>query len=412
MARIRVGIRSQTERLQRLAVAFAVELRLKIIPELYGREMSPKQFHEKFGGGSLSRVSRNFDRLIEHDWLKYMYTMGPGGARRGGSEHFYRATELLYFDDETWALLPYSVRVAFSWNLFSQISGWLGAAIEAKMLEARAGSSLNTRTLRLDEVGRERLIKAVGRMFVSIFEEQDDARLRAARTGEELIRVDVLQLAYDSPTAGMATDPREDLVVIREPLTPLPVRASKVFVDELCMEAIKAANEGVISAKEFHAEFGGDLSKIRRRFRKAADNSWLKEVDWKTGGKRRGATEKFYRATRPAIPGVDELLAGIPDTVKSTKAGRVFERICSEFIAAMEAEAVDLRTDRYVALSFLQLDREGWDKAAAALDELWTFALGEEKEAKPRLAESGEEPVAMTLALGMYETPENATKEP
>lgn len=71
-----------------------------------------------------------------------------------------------------------------------------------------------------------------------------------------------------------------------------------------------------------------------------------------------------------------------------------------------------MRTVRYVALSFLQLDREGWDKAAAALDELWTFAPEEEKEAKPRLAESGEEPVAMTLALGMYETPENATKEP
>lgn len=411
MARIRVGIRSQAERLQRLAVAFAVELRLKIIPELYAREMSPKQFHEKFGGGSLSRVSRNFDRLVEHDWLKYMYSKGPGGDRRGSTEHFYRATELLYFDDETWAQLPYSVRVAFSWNLFGRIAEWLRMAVVAEMFGARPGSSLDTRTVHLDEIGRERVIKAVDRVFVAIFEEQDDAKLRAARTGEELVRVDVLQLAYDSPTDGADTDQRDGLVTIQEPLTPLPVRASKVFPDEICMGAIKAANEGQVSAKEFHEKVGGDLSKIRRRFRKAADNSWLKEVDWKTGGRRRGATEKFYRATRPAIAGVEELLAGIPDTLKATKAGRAFERVCSDFVEAMEAETIDRRTDRYVALSFLQFDCEGWDKVTAALDDLWALAVEEEKEAKPRLAKSGEEAIAMTLALGIYETPESE-KEP
>jgi hypothetical protein len=45
-AKIWTGIRSRAEHLRRLSVVFAVELRLKIVTELYMREMSPKQFFE------------------------------------------------------------------------------------------------------------------------------------------------------------------------------------------------------------------------------------------------------------------------------------------------------------------------------------------------------------------------------
>ena len=51
------------EHLRRLAVVFAVPIRLKIVAELYQREMSPKQFYEEFGGGSISRVAKHFERL-------------------------------------------------------------------------------------------------------------------------------------------------------------------------------------------------------------------------------------------------------------------------------------------------------------------------------------------------------------
>lgn len=408
---IRTRVRSQAGRLRRLAVVFAVDLRLTIVTELYQRAMSPKQLHEKFGGGTLSRVSRNFDRLAQTGWLKYLYSEGPGGDRRGGTEHFYRAPEMAFFDRETWAMLPYSVRVTFSWNLFVFIAARLRRAIEAEMMATVAGSGLVSKRLTLDQRGRERVIGAVTDVFAFVFEEQDDARLRAARTGEELIRASVLQFAYESPIDDVKSSPPARLVEIPDPLTPVFVRASRIFPDELCMEIVEAANEQEISAKQFHQEFGGDLGKIRRRFRKVADNSWMKEVDWQTGGKRRGATEKFYRATRPAMKMADEFLAGIPDELKATDAGRAFGQICSDFVEAMEAETVDAHADRCVALLLVQLDREGWDKVTAALDDLWALAVEEEKEAKARLAKSGEEAIAMTLALGIYETPESE-KEP
>jgi SOS-response transcriptional repressor LexA len=57
------------------------------------REMSPKQFHEEFGFGSISRVDRHLKELIEHGWIRYVRSK-TGDSRRSAEERFYRATEL------------------------------------------------------------------------------------------------------------------------------------------------------------------------------------------------------------------------------------------------------------------------------------------------------------------------------
>lgn len=410
--RIRTRVKSVLQRLKRLSVVFAIELRLKIVVELNQREMSPKQFHEEFGGGSLSRVSRNFDRLAETGWLRRMRSEGPGGSRRGGVEHFYRATEMAFFDRETWAALPYPLRVAFSWNLFVFIASYLRRGLEAKVIGSRPGSGVGSQTLLFDEVGADHVIDAFAHVFVSIDEEKDDARLRVAQTGEELVSASVLQLAYESPRPGSKSAFVRQLVEAAGPMAPIFVRASRVLPDALCMDIIDVASHQPISAKQFHKEFGGNINKIRRRFRKAAENGWLKEVDWKTGGRRRGATEKFYRATRPAIAKAEDLLADLPEELKKTEPGKAFAQICIDFIRAMEAETVDARDDRYVALSLVQLDQQGWERVAELLRELWAIIRKEEREAKGRLKKSGDRPVAMTVALGLYETAKSLTKEP
>jgi hypothetical protein len=141
-ARLAVGVDAH-ERLRRLAVVFTVELRLKIVAELYMREMSAQQFYREFGGGSLSRVSQNFTRLFQEGWLRYPYSIGPGGSRHGGVEHFYRASEPPYFDAETWALLPYSVRSTASLSLFRQIAPRLRRDLEGSRTGADAKRELS-----------------------------------------------------------------------------------------------------------------------------------------------------------------------------------------------------------------------------------------------------------------------------
>lgn len=409
-AKIWIGTESRAAHLRRLSVVFAVELRLKIVVELYMREMSAKQFHEEFGGGSISRVTQNFEKLEEHGWLRRIRSEGPGGGRRGCVEHFYRATDLAFFDLETWALLPYSIRVAFSWNTFKQIAARLREAIEAGTFEARRGSGLSSRSLLLDRVGWECLIEAVNAQFVALFEEQEDARLRMYHSGEAPIRASVIQITFESPLHdGGRVGPA--LVESQEPLVPFPVRLSKVFADEVCLQIVDEANRRAISVMRFHVDHGGDLEGIRRRFKRLAKIGWLKQVAEKTGGRRRGATEKFYRATGPAIFEEGGPWSDVPDELRQADSWRASEWLFAEIKEAMKAGTFDVRKDGCLAWSLLQLDRQGWERVTTELDALLAFALEEQVRAQARMKGSGEEPTPTTVAFGAFESPKERERE-
>lgn len=410
-AKIWVGIKSRAAHLRRLSVVFAIELRLKIVTELYTREMSPKMFHEEFGGGSISRVTKNFEKLAEHGWLRYIRSEGPGGRRRGAVEHFYRATELAFCDQETWALMPYSIRVAFSWNSFKEIAARLRGAMEAGTFDP--ARNLSTATLQLDQLGWERVVEAVSAEFVSQFEEQEDARRRVSHSGEGLIRASSILMVFESPTRGDGRVRPSLVENSSEPLIPFPARIAKVFADEVCMQIIAEANLREISAPQFYRELGGDSPEsIRRRFKTLAEIGWLKKVGHKTGGRRRSAVELFYKATGPAILDDDGLWADAPDSLKRTDGWKVFERLSTLVKEAMEAGTFDARDDGCLAWSLLQLDQQGWEKAIAALEALYAFILEEQDRAGARMKKSGERPIATTIALGAFESPKESVKQP
>ncbi|HET8862420.1 MAG TPA: winged helix-turn-helix domain-containing protein [Solirubrobacterales bacterium] len=404
------------EHLRRLAVVFAVPIRLKIVTELYQREMSPKQFQEEFGGGSVSRIAQHFERLRETGWLRQMWTEGPGGKRRGGVETIYRATELAFCDRPTWAALPHSIKVAFSWNTFKEIAEQFRGALEAATLQARPDRRLTGTRLLLDQKGWTRVADAVSQEFAAQFEEQEDARRRVGRTGEELFRMGSLLLAFELPISeGFQFGPV--LVAGDEQMIPFPVRVSKVFEDEVCMQIMDEANRGDVSVPTFYAKYGKrfGLSKnlIRRRFQKLVQYGWLKVVDSKTGGKRRGATEYFYRATGPALYDEDKRgpWAKVPDALAETEDWGVFERLSKWVKAAMVAGTIVRHDETCLAWVILQLDQKGWERVLASLKKLHAFVVREQELAEARLMKSGGEPISMVVALGAFETPE-PIKEP
>ena len=411
-AKISTAFAARRELLLRLSVVFAVELRMKILAEAYLREMSPTLFFEEFGGGSISRVARNFERLVEAGWLEYIRKEGPGGKRRGGVEHFYRATELAYFDNETWASLPYSIRVAFSWNIFKGIAGRLRVAIDAGWVEPGSTGDLSSKSLRLDGRGWKNMVDAVQSHFDFTFEEQKAATLRIARSGEEAIRASIVQVAFE-PAAGTAVEAPYVVEGLRDPVVSLPVRLSKVLADEVSMRIVEEGNAREISATQFHAEIGGaSVAAIRRRFKKLADLALLTEVDARTGGRRRGATEKFYRATGPAIFAPPSgPWADIPESVDSTATWHRFEGLSAQIKEAMKRGIFDLREDSWLAWSLLQLDRQGWEAVMADLEALRRFASEEQARAKTRMAKSGESAVEMVLALAAFKSPKEPERE-
>ena len=410
MSRVWIGLRKQVEQLRRLAVVFAVPIRLKIVTELYQREMSPKLFYEEFGGGSPARVAQHFEKLREAGWLRLVYSEGPGGARRGGVEGFYRATELAFCDHPTWISLPYSIRLAVSWNGFKEIAAQLRRAMEALTFEARPERKLTSERLLLDQQGWERVSGAISEVFSGHWEEQEDARRRSERSGAKLCRFGSLLIAFEVPTDD---DQRlgPELVASQEPMIPFPVRLSKVFKDEVCIQIIDETNRGDISVPEFHAKhgkrFGLTRDAIRRRFNGAEHVGWIKVVGHKTGGRRRGATEKFYRATGPTLFDEDRRgpWANVPDSLASSDDWETFVQLSEQVKRAALAGTLNRRDEMWMAWSMLSLDQRGWESVAASLEALHAFIRDEHKAAKARLKRSGEEPIVIIAALGAFETP-------
>ncbi len=414
MTKIWADVRSQVAYLRRLAIVFAVELRLKIITELYLREMSPKQFYEEFGGGSISRVDQNFKKLAEHGWLRHVRSE-TGGQRRGAHEHFYRATELAVFDNETWGLVPYSMRLEISWRTFKQLAERVQEALKAKTLDARADSHLSSMTIVLDQLGWERVVAAIDVLFKSILEEHDDAKLRISHSREQPMVATVALAIFESPTSPRNRDSDRRVPPLvrtrKDPPVPYPLRVSKVFADELCLWVLAEANRREVSAPLL-AESGGDsIAAIRRRLKTLEGIGWLKKVKEKSGGRRRGATEHFYRATGPAIFD-KEGWAEVPDSVDPTYAWTTFRQLAEKVKVAIETGTFEARLDNHLSWSLPRLDQRGWERVAAAVDALYALIFREWEAAEARLAASGEQPITATVGLAAFESPKDSVKAP
>lgn len=416
MGRVWIGVRERTEHLRRLAVVFAAPIRLKIVTELYQRDMSPTQFYEEFGGGSVARVARHFERLRETGWIRHYRDEGPGGARRGATETIYRATELAFCDRPTYEILPHSLRVAVSWNGFREIAELCRQAMEELTFQARPDRRLTGTRLLMDQEGWLRVADVMAQEFAEQYEEQEDARRRSDRTGEELFRVGSLLLGFELPIKdGIQVGP--ELVEGEELMVPFPVRVSKVFEDEVCLRIVDEANRGEISIPTFYAKYGKrfGLSKtmIRARFAKLVQYGWLKVVGYRSGGKRRGGTEKFYGATGPAFYDEDEQgpWANVSDDLAETADWKTFAQLGEWVKAATLAGTLTRHDETCLAWSILHLDQKGWERVLVGLERLHAFIVKEQKLAETRLRRSGgDDAMAIVIALGAFETPK-PTKE-
>lgn len=400
--------------LRRLSVIHADDLRLKIVTELFLREMSPTQFFEEFGGGSASRVNRHFERLAEYGWLR-LVRVASGGSRRGGKEHFYRATELALFDEEVWSLLPHPVRASYGWRTFRQLAERVREALEAGTFDALPGRHLSSTSLLLDRLGWERVLVALEALFESLLEEQADAKLRMFTSGEEPFLVTIALAGFESPAIHRSSGKeRADSSLVEgvDCSVPTTVRLSKILADELCLSILTELNLRAMSATLFYREIGGaSLSVIRRRFKKLRDNGWLRKVDEKTGGKRRGAKEHFYRATVPML--VDGgVWSEAPEHIKATDDWKTFVQLTDLVKEAIRAGTFDDRTDRHLTWWLFRLDRLGWEKIIASIEATSAFVFEEQDEAKRRMADSGETPINMTVALAAFESPKDRGRAP
>jgi hypothetical protein len=406
--------------LARLAIVYADEIRMRIVTEAHMREISPKLFYSECGGGSVSRVAQHFERLADAGWLTLSRTE-TGGSRRGAVEHFYRAAALAIFEDEVWAALPGSLRAAFSWVTFEQLTERVSAAIVAGSFNMRPDRHLSWTPVLVDEAGWKRLIAAADVVFRTVLEEQEQAKLRIADSGGESFLSTVALAIFESPmwlrhqggewrdrpyapaqTTGVTATFR------RSSFFPMLAR---VCSNPLDLQIIDELNRREMSPKLFHAEMPDvTLSGFDRRLKKLSEQGWAAEVRQKTGGDRRRA-EHFYKAVGPAL--IDnESWAEIPDAIKATITSRTFEQFREKVKVAVDVGTFDSRIDRHLTWTLLRLDPIGWEKIISLVDGFFESLFDEEKGAKQRMARFGEKPILVTIGLAGFESPSEEVKAP
>jgi hypothetical protein len=409
-AKVKVSAQSR-EYLRRLSIVLAYDLRLTIVTELFLREMSPSEFYREFGGGSPARVERHFKKLAEYGWL-WLVREESGGKRRGGREHFYRAPELAILDLETFSLFPYSIRAAFSWTTFRQLAERVREALKAGTFDARPDSHLSSTSLHVDELGRTRVIGVVDGLLDALLEEQVEARLRIFESGEKPFLTTMGIAGFESPGALRDSFRGPRLAEGIDSLAPAHGRLSKVVADEVCMSILDELNLREMSVSQYHQEIGGaSKSAIRYRFEMLEQIGCQVKVGKVPSDGRRGPREYLYRAAGPVLA-EDGIWSGLPDSIESSDSWRTFMQLSDEVKKGIRAGTLDSRPDRHLTWSLLSLDRHGWENGIAAIAAA-RARVGEEREqAALRLAQSGETPMEMIVAMMAFESPKRVERAP
>jgi hypothetical protein len=181
------------------------------------------------------------------------------------------------------------------------------------------------------------------------------------------------------------------------------LRLSQLFADPLRLTVLAECNEREMSPQSFHREVGGSaLTKVTQAFELLAQYDWLERT--RSDNTDPDAVEHFYRGT--AVPIVrEDVFLEFPDSTRALIVGRVVESFIARMKEAMKAGTICARSDTHITWLAPELDQRGWDRTIEQVDALFQWFSQEQQDADARMAESGEEPIPMTVGLLAFESP-------
>lgn len=383
--------------LERLGILYMNEIRLTIVMELYMREMGVQQFYETIGGSSYDSVRRHFLKLAEHGWLRKVRTAVTG---RGRPEALYRATEQVLIDTETWRTLPVPIRDAFTVMLLEEMGSRLGEALENDMADTRADRIAVFKTLIVDESSWRQAHDAVERCFLTLRQEQIDAKIRMEKSKDQPLLMIVNLAAFEAP--GSEADARLPLPKAEDVLSPPPWtrRIGKVFSDRLDLAIVDELTHATMTPAQLHTTLGGTSRQgFLRRCKRLAKLGWTVNINTQTGGQLHGANVYQFRAASPNVS-VSDIIEKIPAACRKGQSWDAFQSFIATSISAVDAGTFNNRFDRHLTMSPLLVDEIGWAQVTRALRSFEETVLRlEYKLAKrPRRNDVSEFPAAVLMS--------------
>jgi len=350
------------------------------------REMSATEFFHEFGGGSLGNVHWHFQKLAEDGWLRLVARrQGP----RGRPQNVYRATELAYYDDECAEELPPSVRAAFSTRILQQMGERIALARAASTIDSREDHYFSLRSVRLDEPGWGDSIEVLNQFLRALGQEQLDAKVRIAASGESPSLLMVALAGFESPT-HRATDraargrTRATPEMNMNMDMPLETRLAKVFADPVNIRILNEITDVEMSPSELEAKIGHLPDRgADHKCKHLEKYGWVARVEENPGDSRRGSGRVFYRATKPPID--VELW---PEAARLSGPGRSAQSLHKFYelvVDSIRAGVFDARHNRYLTWSALLLDEVGWRQVMKLLETEEKRLIRIQSEANQRL---------------------------
>jgi DNA-binding transcriptional ArsR family regulator len=190
-----------------------------------------------------------------------------------------------------------------------------------------------------------------------------------------------------------------------QPPTFVSERLAKALANALRVKILIALNQRDMSVSQFVRAFPEHThSQVYGHFRKLEAYGCIELVEKKSGGKRRGGVEHFYRAAARSL--FDESSwASLPASLKSEITGAVFTTYINRVAEAIRAGTIDIRPDRHFTWSNPEFDQQAWDEMIEEVEAVFCRIPIRQAEAAARLAKSNEKPIPVTVALACFESP-------
>jgi hypothetical protein len=233
------------------------------------------------------------------------------------------------------------------------------------------------------------------------------AERMAATGGEGPIPTTVGLAAFRSPSEINGLPPRSTEEGSDPPVaTPFVISAkmAKALANEWRSRILMELRVRPLSPTQFVNEIGGEKRNIRRCFRQLADWNYIEVIETKSGGRRRGGEEKFYRQKQRAFfdTGTWELL---PRFLRDECSAAFLHSYFFRVNEAIEAGTFDVEVDRHLSWDGVALDRIAWTEVMVQLDGVLEWLPMLEEEAAERMKETGEEPIPTTVGLAGFRSP-------
>jgi hypothetical protein len=159
------------------------------------------------------------------------------------------------------------------------------------------------------------------------------------------------------------------------------------------------------STKEVADELGQSVSAVWYHVDLLLRLGCIEQVETR---KRRGANERFFRATVPHYF-EDEVWESIPKKKRMAIVTGILRLISADLNEAVRSDRVDT-VDNHLSRSLLNLDAAGWLESKEVLDGALEALYAIRERSTMRMAETGEQSTRVAVAIMQFELPRRAAR--